>query len=1261
MILLFTQTIWFRNIVRTNVVEMVNKSINGKVSIGAIEGSFFTWLTLNDFSVELVNGDTLISVDKIELSYAPLHLLKKEIRVNYLVLQNPDIRLGYDNDSIWNFEHLLIKKEKTDDKDTPLSFSMVIHLNNLIIKDGNVALSDINPLTPENVDSLNLNLSLRYSQHAITGSLKHLGFQTRNPNLSLKTFRLDVDYKNDIWKISNFYLATEQNHISASAGYHNSNNFLADIDWPSIHTEEFAFVLPTINIPAHPNFSLKTVTENNQLDLSLLLTHNNESISISGKIDSLNYLLEDSLRHLAQVDLLLSIRNFVPDHWIEMPPLPLVLNANLKINGNGLKPSSVPLNVDATLDSTRWQNYFLQQGTIHGTYMAGKTEASIDLSGLFGEIHAKTAIDITTPTGPFTVNIKSNKLVLHQFLPSIIDSTIINMDVSASGNGLGTKNPEAYFKGTLSQSILEYVSIDSMFFKGKYKNGDVDLDTLTIRNKSLELALNGFYGKDGKVQASLTSNISNTIEFSHYFTNPTQWTIVNLQTEASGHIDSLFIDFSANASQLKMDTTLTVNTLNAKGNGLLINKKIHAKTMISTTGIGLSSYQIDSTQISAELNDSIWDITLSAYSPGETSLMVEATGNLSDQIEASLRQLNFDAPYTAIRLNNGPAIVKYSKPTISIQNFSIIDTMDTSMVLKADAIVAFPDSILVKAFVKNFNLEILSRAALIEQELKGRAFLDIKFAVDRRKAAFTGSTIIENLELEPVNISNITAHINYSNDSVRINSSIFNSLGDSILLDAITPLTIKLKDNLMISWPQIFGAHLTTHNTQLNAFFTSPTENTQPKALVNLDLNARGHINNPYLEGYIDITKGELPLPKYGIDYSDIRLKLTVDGTSVQIDSLFARHNKGTLLAKGDFQLDSTNVAGNIISSNINLKANQFYLSQHRNHEIQIDANVNFRDIDDAPQFDGKIKVLRSSFFLPALMEISDGNAKLSEPLLVQAINEKEKLVVTDTIVIPTGKKLTLTFMDQLQGTIKIEIPRNTWIRSDDMQVEVFGNLDVVKNSRVFEIFGTMGIHRGYYALYGKKLTIQEGEFTFSGGETLDPLLNLKASYIFRNKEREKKELLLIVSGTLTNPIISFELEKQIIPEADAMAYLLFGQPFDDLSYGNQTGVSNAIPSRMVSGLISTQLSRTIGNTLKLDMIEIDAGDNWQNTTFIVGKYITNNLFVTYQKSFGEAAEQEISPQVTTLEYEIMRWLSLRLIQGEVKDSGIDIILKFEK
>ncbi|MFW6043421.1 MAG: translocation/assembly module TamB domain-containing protein, partial [Marinilabiliaceae bacterium] len=129
----------------------------------------------------------------------------------------------------------------------------------------------------------------------------------------------------------------------------------------------------------------------------------------------------------------------------------------------------------------------------------------------------------------------------------------------------------------------------------------------------------------------------------------------------------------------------------------------------------------------------------------------------------------------------------------------------------------------------------------------------------------------------------------------------------------------------------------------------------------------------------------------------------------------------------------------------------------------------------------------------------------------------------------------------------------------------------------------------------------------------------------------------------------------------DAMAYLVFNQPFDQLSFGNQEGVSGNLPSAMLSGLVSSQLTKTVGNTFDLDMVEIKGGDDWESATIMVGKYLTNNLFVTYQRGFGERRDESLTPQVITLEYEVTRNVSLRLIQGDAKDSGVDAILKFEK
>jgi translocation and assembly module TamB len=61
----------------------------------------------------------------------------------------------------------------------------------------------------------------------------------------------------------------------------------------------------------------------------------------------------------------------------------------------------------------------------------------------------------------------------------------------------------------------------------------------------------------------------------------------------------------------------------------------------------------------------------------------------------------------------------------------------------------------------------------------------------------------------------------------------------------------------------------------------------------------------------------------------------------------------------------------------------------------------------------------------------------------------------------------------------------------------------------------------------------------------------------------------------------------------------------------------------------------------------------------VVGKYITNNLFVSYERNFGSAIEQDnqLAEYEMTLEYELFRYLFLQLTSSPIKN-GFDVVFK---
>jgi translocation and assembly module TamB len=78
-----------------------------------------------------------------------------------------------------------------------------------------------------------------------------------------------------------------------------------------------------------------------------------------------------------------------------------------------------------------------------------------------------------------------------------------------------------------------------------------------------------------------------------------------------------------------------------------------------------------------------------------------------------------------------------------------------------------------------------------------------------------------------------------------------------------------------------------------------------------------------------------------------------------------------------------------------------------------------------------------------------------------------------------------------------------------------------------------------------------------------------------------------------------------------------------------------------------------------VDYIEVKSDGRFDNATVVVGKYITNDLFVSYEQRFGETDETNIAKYEVKLEYELFRFLFFEL-NNSSNDSGFDVILKFE-
>jgi autotransporter translocation and assembly factor TamB len=82
---------------------------------------------------------------------------------------------------------------------------------------------------------------------------------------------------------------------------------------------------------------------------------------------------------------------------------------------------------------------------------------------------------------------------------------------------------------------------------------------------------------------------------------------------------------------------------------------------------------------------------------------------------------------------------------------------------------------------------------------------------------------------------------------------------------------------------------------------------------------------------------------------------------------------------------------------------------------------------------------------------------------------------------------------------------------------------------------------------------------------------------------------------------------------------------------------------------------------LELDVIEFSGQDDWRQATLLVGKYLTNNLYLSYERTFALGYSTEVVPEKINLEYEIGRNWYLQASKGDEKTTGFDLIWKITR
>ncbi|HEX9973521.1 MAG TPA: translocation/assembly module TamB domain-containing protein, partial [bacterium] len=1077
----------------------------------------------------------------------------------------------------------------------------------------------------------------------------------QNPNFVLKKISLDLTLVENNLIIRHLSLETSTSQIQGEGELEFSDQpkYRANFSAAPIDFSEVQNFIPGFPMEIQASLNLTAALVSDSLKFDLELGHQNQSLKLNGNINNLD--------EIPNFDLAGILTRVKLENWLTIPELTGLINGQFRLQGNGNSEENVNLSLTASFtDGAIYQRSF-ESIKIKTDYLKGDLESDIEAIGNFGQFQLNSQVADILSNQQFNLEGKFSHIDLRPIIRDDSLETDISLALHAAGTSFLPEKMQAMVTLDASPSAFLGVKIDTLFSIFNFQDYNFTIDTLDLASRLAQLHPSGNLDLEAENNIRFTGHVGDLEQIKSILQADSLSARGNIAGFVHGKFDSLLCEATFNLSDL-LYNTITSNSINGDVSLSFISDSLKLQSVSYVKHLAISDFSFDSAFVKTDMINNLIGFSADIFHSDGINGQIEATLLADSLTQLIIPRITLNLKNNIWTGGNDSMQVLIGRDDFDFHNIKL--TSNDQFIRIGGTLSLAGDQNL---FVEISNTDISPFLKLIETPLtvqgKIRLFMEMKGTAE--SPFVEGIASVTGGKVNEYDFQGVDLNVSYENQLLMFIVNLNYDKTNSLVAIGSIPLNLSLtNDQQILDYDKPIEVNLKADGLDFSVLQAFSEDVRKVKGKILIDVKLENTLNNPLPSGYLRLVNGELHVPEFGMNYKDIQASFVLDSSSFAIDKFQARSDRGILTATGKIDFTRTGLGGVIKTTNVDIIADNFLAINNKNYEVIIAGNVGLTGDPAAPQFGGSIRVLRSRFYIPALIQASPGAADEIKPILVDAL--KDSAEIQAEIMAKAGDASKI--FENLRGSIKVEIPRNTWLRSTEMNVEIAGDVNVVKQSEIFELFGTIRIIRGSYDLYGKRFVIQKGSFSFDGGAEYNPGIELVANHILRTFDRQKKTLTLEVTGKALTPKLKFTLDDNEISEGDAVSYLLLGRSLEQLTYGQRSDLSQQAgfnpgdqASDIMVGLVANQLSRTIGRTLNLDVIEVKGEENWQQATFVVGKYLTNDLFLRYQKEFGFRQTNELQPDEITLEFEINRRLFLQLTKGSEKTTGFDIILKFEK
>lgn len=597
---------------------------------------------------------------------------------------------------------------------------------------------------------------------------------------------------------------------------------------------------------------------------------------------------------------------------------------------------------------------------------------------------------------------------------------------------------------------------------------------------------------------------------------------------------------------------------------------------------------------------------------GRASIRFDSAGGSVDLEELAFR---FDPVVWSLA---GPGSVSWSGEGVRVRDLRMERSDTDAMRLRADGFVPFRGDADFELDLAGVRLDRVRDLLQLDEEVGGAADLRVEVSGTARSPVMRGDLAIDSLLFRGHRLSRLEGDVEYRDRALRGSLGAWSGGQRVAGVEGRFPMDLAFRDAgpRIPAEPIDLRVAVDGFSMALLASMVGGLEEVGGE--VSGEFAVGGTPEDVEPSGRLRVSDGSILLGGLGIrpDRIDGTVTLASDGTAtVELEGR----------SRGRLQVGGTVTLAPVSNPALDLRmtASGFQGVDRRDLRARLGGTFTLTGTYRSPVVGGDLQVEQGTLFIEEI-ERSAEVVDLSDPTFFD--------VVDTTLVEPVLEETESPFLRNLRVEVDVEVGRDTWLRSEDMNVEMGGEVVIAydRPSGELVLVGQLNAIRGTYRAFGRTFQVREGQVEFVGTPGLNPNLSIEAVTRLRTQEGEPLTIVAAVTGTLSSPRVTLSSDAQpAIAQSDLASYLLFGRPSYALGSGESSvlrgqsallGAAGEVAGNVGVGFLANQLG-TVAQDVGLDYFAVTQGvgsvgnvtgfgGSVAGTLVEAGKYLAEDVFL---------------------------------------------------